>query len=100
MIQYLSQFTINDIIAVYCTGLLSIIFAVASFSLIMVLIVNLVSLAYDFIIKTQYEMKRTKRYYQEQAIQSQTDTVDRMIQGQDDNFREGLTNIKGEHNAS
>ena len=96
MIQYLSQFTINDIIAVYCTGLLSIIFAVASFSLIMVLIVNLVSLAYDFIIKTQYQMNKTKRYYQAQAILNQTDTVDKLIQEQDDQFREGSVNLKGD----
>ena len=96
MIQYLSQFTINDIIAVYCTGLLSIIFAVASFSLIMVLIVNLVSLAYDFIIKTQDQMNKTKRYYQAQAILNQTDTVDKLIQEQDDQFREGSVNLKGD----
>ena len=67
MIQYLSQFTINDIIAVYCTGLLSIIFLLVSSGLIMMLIINLVNVAYDFIIKTQYEMKQTRRYYQEDA---------------------------------
>jgi|10_taG_2_1085330.scaffolds.fasta_scaffold02260_11 hypothetical protein len=70
MIQYLSQFTINDIIAVYCTGLLSLMLVIVSFSLIMVLVISLINVAYEFIIKTQYEMKQTRRYYQEEAFKA------------------------------
>ena len=70
MIQYLSQFTINDIIAVYCTGLLSLTLIIVSCSLIMVLVINLINVAYSFIIKTQYEMKRTQRYYQERSLKA------------------------------